>query len=139
MEGAEIWLLGYCQECKSEMSSQGSLPLCVVCPQDRGSKLLQTHFKAVERFFFFFVRLPLWHVAGPRLGVHSELHLPGYTTATPDPCCLCDLYQSLCRGRILHSRREARDEPAASWTRDWGLTLLSPSGNSSEKIFTMFC
>ena len=32
--------------------------------------------------FFFFFWLHLWHMEVPRLGVKSELQLPGYATAT---------------------------------------------------------
>ena len=33
-------------------------------------------------FFFVFLRLYLWHMEVPRLGVTSELQLLAYTTAT---------------------------------------------------------
>ena len=37
--------------------------------------------------YFAFLRLHLWHMDVPRLGVESELQLPAYAraTATPDP------------------------------------------------------
>ena len=47
----------------------------------------------------------------PRLGVESELQLPGYTiaTATRDPSCIFDLYHSSWRHQILNPLSEARD------------------------------
>ena len=46
----------------------------------------------------------------PRLGVQSELQLPGYTTATAtrDPSGLCDLHHSSWQRRILDPLSEAR-------------------------------
>ena len=35
-----------------------------------------------------------WHMEVPRRGVESELELPAYTTATPDPSRICDLHHS---------------------------------------------
>ena len=47
-------------------------------------------------FFFFLVFLGLhpWYMKVPRLGVQSELQLPAYATAMPDPSCDCDLHHS---------------------------------------------
>ena len=46
--------------------------------------------------FFCFLRLHLWHVAVPRLGVELELQLPAYTTAIAmlDLSCVFDLHHS---------------------------------------------
>ena len=43
--------------------------------------------KSVCEFFFlfFFLRLHLWHMEVPRLGVEPELQLPATATAMPDP------------------------------------------------------
>ena len=42
------------------------------------------------------MRLYLWHMEVPRLGVQSELQLPAYTTATatPDLSRICNLHHS---------------------------------------------
>ena len=41
----------------------------------------------------------------PRLGVELELQLPAYTTATPDPSCICDLHYSSWQHWILNPER----------------------------------
>ena len=46
----------------------------------------------------------------PRVGVKQELQLPAYTTATPDPNLICDLYHSSRQCRILNPLSEARDQ-----------------------------
>ena len=63
---------------------------------------------------FFFLRLHLWHMKIPRLGVESELQLPAYTTATTltttlDLRHIWDLGHSLPRYRILNPLSKARD------------------------------
>ena len=57
------------------------------------------------------MRLYLWHMEVPRLGVQSELQLPAYTraTATPDPSHVCDLYHSSWQCRILNPLSKGRD------------------------------
>ena len=45
--------------------------------------------------FFFFLGSYLQHTEVPRLGVHSELQLPAYATATPVPSHICDLWIQL--------------------------------------------
>ena len=47
----------------------------------------------------------------PRLGVHSELQLPTYTTATAmrDLSPICELCHSLQQHQILNPLSEARD------------------------------
>ena len=44
----------------------------------------------------FFLRVDMWHLEVPGLGVELELQLPAYTTvkATPDPSCVCYLPHS---------------------------------------------
>ena len=53
------------------------------------------------------------HVEVPRLGVQSELQLPGYTTATAtatqDLSRVCDLQHSLRQHQILNLLSRARD------------------------------
>ena len=53
--------------------------------------------------FFFFLRLPLWHMEVPRLGVKSELQLQASATptATLDPSCLFDLHPNSSQCQIL--------------------------------------
>ena len=62
-------------------------------------------------FTFCFIGLHLQHMEGPRLGVKSELQLPGYATtrAMPDPSPLCDLHHSLHQCQILSPLSEAGD------------------------------
>ena len=66
-------------------------------------------------FFLFFLLFFLGphprHIEFPRLGVESELQLPGYTTATstPDPSSVCNLHCSSWRRQILNPLSKARD------------------------------
>ena len=48
----------------------------------------------------------------PKLGVKSELQLLAYSTATatPDPCCICNLHHCLGQCQILNPLSEARDQ-----------------------------
>ena len=58
-------------------------------------------------FFFFsfsFLGLHLWHMEVPRM------QLPAYTTATPDPSCVCNLHHSSQKHQILNPLSEARDQ-----------------------------
>ena len=57
-----------------------------------------------------FLRLHLWHMEVPRLGVESEVQLLAYTTATatPDLSLVCDLYHSSWQCQILNPLSEAR-------------------------------
>ena len=53
-------------------------------------------------FFFFFLRLHLWHMEVPRLGVESELQAYAKATvATPDLSHICDSHHSLQQHQIL--------------------------------------
>ena len=50
------------------------------------------------------------HMEVPRLEVQSELQLPVYITATtPNPSCVCDLYQSPRQYQIFNPLSEAWD------------------------------
>ena len=54
--------------------------------------------KKKEKLFWVFLVffLPhLQHMEVPRLGIESELQLPAYTTAMPDPIHICDLHHTL--------------------------------------------
>ena len=62
---------------------------------------------------FVFLGLHPWHMEVPRLGVHSELQSPTYTTAaaTRDLSHICDLHHSSQQCWILNSEIK----PASSW------------------------
>ena len=45
--------------------------------------------------FVCFLGLHLWHMEVPRLEAESELQLPTYITARPDPSHVCYLHHSL--------------------------------------------
>ena len=63
-------------------------------------------------FFFCFLGLHLWHMEVPRLGVHLELQLLAYTTATAtlDPSHVYNLHHSSWQRQILNPLSEARDQ-----------------------------
>ena len=62
--------------------------------------------------FFCFLGPHLQQMEVPRLGVKSELQLPGYTTATatPDLSHICNLHHSLQQCWILNLLSKARDQ-----------------------------
>ena len=57
-------------------------------------------------FFFFFL---LFGVAPAAYG-KSELQMPAYTMATPDPSCVCDVHHSSQQQWILNPLIKARDQ-----------------------------
>ena len=63
--------------------------------------------------FFYFLGLHLRHMEVSRLGVESEPQLPAYATApataTPGPCCVCDLHHSSQPRQILNPLSGVRD------------------------------
>ena len=59
--------------------------------------------------FFFFFGPHLQHMEVPRLEVESELQLPAYTTAMPDPSCVCDLHHSSWQCQIPNPLNQGRD------------------------------
>ena len=63
-----------------------------------------------------------------RLGIHSEVRLPAYTTGTamPDPSHVSSLHCIL----ILNPLREAKDRNHILLGTSWILNLLSHKGNS---------
>ena len=63
-------------------------------------------------FFFFFLGLPQQQREVPRLGIKSELPLPGYTTATVtwDPSHAYELHRSSWQHQILNPLSGARDQ-----------------------------
>ena len=65
-----------------------------------------------SHFFSVFLRQHPWHMEVPRLGVKSELYLPGYTTAiaTWGPSLVFNLQHSSQQHRILNPVNEAKDQ-----------------------------
>ena len=67
-------------------------------------------------FIFCFLGLHLRHMEVPRLGVESELQLPGYTTATAtttamqDLSCVCGLHDGSWQHQILNPLSEASNQ-----------------------------
>ena len=63
----------------------------------------------------------IMHIEVPRLGVESELQLPGYTTATAvqDPSHICDLHHSSGKHQILNPLSEARDRTCNLMDPSW--------------------
>ena len=61
---------------------------------------------------FCLLRLHLWHMQVPRLGVESELQLLAYATATAtwDPSRICNLQHSSGQCQILNPLNEARNQ-----------------------------
>ena len=55
----------------------------------------------------------------PRLGIKLELQLPVYTTAMPDPSCLCDLYHSSWQCWIFNPLSKARDVTCILMDTSW--------------------
>ena len=66
------------------------------------------------KYLFFFLRLYLWHMEVPSLGVELELQLwdKVMATAAQDLNCICDLHSrhhSSQQCRILNTLSRARD------------------------------
>ena len=87
------------------------------------------------RFFpFFFLKLHLWHMEVPRLGVELELQLQAYTraTSTEDSSCLCNLHHSLWQYWILNPL-----SGASHWThilKDTSQVCNSLSHNRTSQV-----
>ena len=64
---------------------------------------------------FSFLRLHLWHMEVPSLGVELELQPQAYATATeiPVPSHICDQHCGLQQASILNPLSEARDQGTA--------------------------
>ena len=62
--------------------------------------------------FFSFLRLHLWHMEVPRLGVELELQLLAYATDTAmlEPSLVCDPHNSSGQHLIPNTLSEARDQ-----------------------------
>ena len=88
-----------------------------------GTPLSSILFYFIFYFYFFVLEPHPWHMEVPRLGVHSELQLPAYATATAtrDPSCDCDLHHNSRQCQILNPLNDARDRTRvlmdASWVR----------------------
>ena len=82
-------------------------------PRRNKKSFCSLHGNQREILFFFspFLGPHPQHTEVPRLGVHSELQLPPYTTATAmqDLSCVCDLHNSSRQHQMLNPLREARD------------------------------
>ena len=93
-------------------------------------------------FFLFFLGPHPWHMEVPRLRVKLELQLLAYATATAtlDPSCVCNLYHSSWKRRILNPLIEARDGTCilmdAGFVNRWA-TMGTP-GLTFSSIF-LFC
>ena len=85
--------------------------------------MCQIMWLSFELFIFFFLRLYLWYMEVPGLGIESDLQLQAYITATAtlDPSCICDLCCSLWQCQILNPLSEARD---------WTCTLMDTMSGS---------
>ena len=72
-------------------------------------------------FIFCFLGLHAWYMEVPRLGVESELQLPGYAmaTATPGLSQIFDLHQSSWQCQILKPLSEARDPTCILMDTSW--------------------
>ena len=92
-----------------------------------------------DQFFFFFLLGPhLWHTKVPRLEVTLELQLPAYTTARPDPSCVCKLYHNSLQRRIFNPLSDARDRTRvlvdASWVPYHWATRRTPNSNINRLL-----
>ena len=70
------------------------------------------------------------HMEASRLGVTLELHLPTYTTATPDPSHICNLHHSSQQCRILNPTEQGQDRTCVlidtSWVHYCWATMETP-------------
>ena len=73
-------------------------------------------------FFFCFLGMYPRHMEVARPWVESELQLPAYATATPDPSRVCDLYHSSWQRRILNPLSEAKDQIRVLMDYHWAMT-----------------
>ena len=72
-------------------------------------------------FTFCFLRLHLWHMGVPRLGVTSELELLAHTTTTAaqDLSHICDLHHSSWQHQIPDLLSKARDQIRLLMDTSW--------------------
>ena len=86
--------------------------------------------------FVFFLGPNPWHMEVPRLGVHSELLLPAYATATatPDLSCVYDLHHS---SEIPNPLSKARDR-TRNLVVPSQMFPLCHNGNSPTQAFRTF-
>ena len=72
-------------------------------------------------FFFFFLRLYLWHMEVPRLGVKSELKLQSTPQTQQHQIQATSVtYGTACsNARPVTNRARAGIEPTSSWTLCW--------------------
>ena len=85
--------------------------------------------------FFFFLRPHLGHMEVPKPGIKSELQLPDYTIAIPNPNCVCDLHCSCGNaGSLIHWAKPGI-EPASSQTLCQVLNQMCHNRNSRNVSF----
>ena len=70
---------------------------------------------------FYFLRLQVWHIEVPRLGVESELQPPAYNTATATPglSYVWDLHHSSWHWQIINTLNETRDQTFILMDTSW--------------------
>ena len=88
-----------------------------MCTRPRRGRAAPTSTPVFWVFFsvFCFLGPYLQHTEVPRLGVPSELQLPAYTTAMPDPSRIGDLHHSSQQCRSLTHEARPGMEPKTSW------------------------
>ena len=80
-----------------------------------------------------FLRLHMWHMEVPRLGVESELQLPAYTTATWDPSHICDLHRSSWQHQDPQGNERGQESNPHPRGYQSDLLMLNHKGNSASK------
>ena len=72
-----------------------------------------------------------------RLGVKSELQMPAYAMATPDPSHICDLCHSLNQHQILNPVSKAKDWTHILMDTSRVFNPLCHDGNSHKPKFKL--
>ena len=87
-------------------------------------------------YLFLLLRLLLWHMEVPKVGIKLELQLLAYATATAtwDPSCNWDLYHCSQQRWILNPLNKARDGTCVLMDASQIHSLLSHGRNSLEAI-----
>ena len=93
-------------------------------------------FSPFPSVIIFCLRLHLWHIEVPGLGVKSEPHLPAYTTATAtwDPGHIFDLHHSSRQCRILLPTEQGQGSILYPHGTSQACNLLSYDGNSLCRV-----
>ena len=103
------------KKCRKRFKSEEQRPWKNIQMQSVFRK--QIHFQKLFFFFFCFLEPYLQHMEVPRLGVHSELQLLAYATATamPDLSQVFDLHHSSQQRQILIHGARLGMEPESLW------------------------